>query len=76
MLTGLVVFVSVIIPWTLLILIPLVMAYVYLRRRYLKSSREMKRLEAIGKLSCSGTCICSVNRLSLVVFSSMEVVLR
>lgn len=44
-----IVVVSIVNPWTLLALLPLTLAYMYMRRRYIKSSREIKRLEAIGK---------------------------
>ncbi|XP_065177457.1 ATP-binding cassette sub-family C member 4-like [Sycon ciliatum] len=44
-----VIFVSIVNPWTLITLPPLTLLYLWLQRKYVKVSREIKRLEAIAR---------------------------
>ena len=36
-------------PVTIVMVVPLIMGFVYLRNYFMKSSREIKRIEGIGK---------------------------
>ena len=49
MTAGTVVVIGIINPWVLMLLIPLVPAFWYLRRFYLESSRQIKRLESVTR---------------------------
>ncbi len=39
-------------PWVFIPTAPLVVAFLYLRRYYLRTSRDIKRLEATSKIYC------------------------
>ncbi|XP_065177458.1 ATP-binding cassette sub-family C member 4-like [Sycon ciliatum] len=49
MMVGFAAFISYTNPWTLLTVPPMAIAFIVIRRKYTKSSREMKRLEAIAR---------------------------
>eukprot|EP01134_Creolimax_fragrantissima_P003514 CFRG3514T1 len=49
MVVGIVLMVVVIVPWVLLAIVPLVIAFIMLRRYFLPASRDIKRLEGIAR---------------------------
>ncbi|KNC46969.1 ATP-binding cassette [Thecamonas trahens ATCC 50062] len=47
--TAVLIITAIVVPWILIPLLPLVAYYAYVRSRYVKSSRELKRLDAVSK---------------------------
>ena len=46
---GVIVMVVSVVPWILILVVPLLIIFVFLRRYFLKTSRDIKRLEGTGK---------------------------
>ncbi|CAF3981148.1 unnamed protein product [Adineta steineri] len=72
MVLGCIVIVGMSIPWVLLILIPTIPLFLWLRRYYLKSSRNLKRLESTTTSSVYALFSSSLNGLMTIRAFNME----
>lgn len=63
---GSLITISVILPWFILPLVPIVVGFVILQRMYKKSSRELKRIEAVSRSPLYAQFVETVNGLSTI----------
>ncbi|CAF4219343.1 unnamed protein product, partial [Adineta steineri] len=72
MVLGSIVIIGMANPWVLLILVPIIPIFFWLRRYYLRTSRSLKRLESVTRSPIYALCSSSLNGLMTIRAFHME----